>query len=102
MQNYDSLIQAIDDLKKRGYVEDFEIKPDGLQCNRLDLWLTPEDFIIEEFYRFEGDSNPDDSSIIYAISSKEGVKGTIADAYGAYAENINTRLAEKLQIKPAF
>jgi hypothetical protein len=47
-------------------------------------------------YRFEGDSNPDDSSIVYAISSNTGLKGTLVDAYGAYSENLNFDMAKKL------
>jgi hypothetical protein len=45
---------------------------------------------VDEFYRFEGMTNPDDSSILFAISSSDGLKGTLGDAYGVYAENLNS------------
>ena len=85
MKNYDSLIDALSDLKKRGYEEDFETETTCLYCSDLDMRLNPEAFHVDEVYRFEGDSNPDDNSIVYAISSTTGVKGTLVDAYGAYS-----------------
>lgn len=96
MKSYDNLIEAIDDLKKRGYTEDFEIKSGKLGSASLNIKLHPEHFKVDEFYRFEGKTNPDDSSIIYAIASDEGVKGILIDAYGVYAENMTPELAARL------
>lgn len=78
------MVQAVTDLKKRGFNIDFELDKDGRLSNIRDhLSLQPEDCKIVEYHRFEGQSNPDDSSIIYAIKSNSGLKGTIVDAYGA-------------------
>jgi hypothetical protein len=99
MLNYDSINEAEADLKKRGYTVDFDLKPDGLKCNSLDIKLHPEEFTIDEHYRFEGDSDPDESSVIYAISSSQGIKGTLTDAYGVYAANVSPAMASKLQVK---
>jgi hypothetical protein len=96
MKNYDSLIDALSDLKKRGYTEDFETLNTCLYCGDLDIRLNPEEFTIDESYRFEGDSNPDDSSIVYAITSHTGVKGTLVDAYGAYSANLSFEMAQKM------
>lgn len=46
----------------------------------------PEDVHIQNFYRFEGDSNPDDEAILYAIQTTDGIKGTLVDAYGPSAD----------------
>jgi hypothetical protein len=40
---------------------------------------------VVNYFRFEGPSNPDDMSILYAIEANDGVKGTLVDAYGTYA-----------------
>jgi hypothetical protein len=40
---------------------------------------------IVHFYRFEGESNPDDSSIMYAIECNNGEK-EIVDGYGTTAD----------------
>ncbi len=38
-------------------------------------------------FRFEGDSNPDDSSIIYLIEANDGLIGYSMDAYGVYSNH---------------
>ena len=80
MKNYESLASALDDLRKRGYHADFETQLNCLYCNSLDLRLNEEEFHIDETYRFEGASNPDDNAVVYAFTSDTGVKGTIVDS----------------------
>lgn len=101
MKNYESLIDALDDLKKRGYEADFATQTVCLYCGDLDIRLDPEDFHVDEIYRFEGNSNPDNNTVLYAISSSTGVKGILVDAYGAYSDNLNFEMAKKLQSHPA-
>jgi len=96
MKNYESLVDSLNDLKKRGYTEDFETLQICLYCGDLDIRLNPEEFNVDEVYRFEGDSSPDDNSIVYAITSNTGVKGTLVDAYGAYSANLSFDMAQKL------
>ena len=99
MKNYSSLSDATDDLKRRGYDEDLNLKPNCIECPSHNLHFSPEDFRIDEFYRFEGMSNPSDNSIVYAISSKAGIKGVLVDAYGMYAESLNDAMISKLRIQ---
>lgn len=63
------------------------------------LKFIEEDFEVDEFYRFEGMSSTDDNSILYAISSKNGIKGLLVDAYGVYSENLNEKMIQKLKMK---
>ena len=97
MRNYTSLVDALVDLKARGYLLDFKKDPTWVFCYPLDLWIAPEEFNVDEFYRFEENSNPDDNCVLYAISSYTGIKGTLVDAYGAYAENMAFHMAQKLE-----
>ena len=99
MNSYPTVTEALNDLKKEGYVLDFNLKGDCIECITPNIQLYPADFIIDKFYRFEGASNPDDSAIVYAISSKSGLKGTLVDAYGVYADSLTTDMMEKLKIK---
>lgn len=96
MKDYSNLIEALNDLRSRGYVNDFNLKPTCIECATLQLQLHPEDFEVREVYRFEGDSTPDDNSVLYAIESMSGVKGVLVDAYGTYAESLNLEMATKL------
>lgn len=83
MKAYDTLVQALNDLKQRGYTYDFNLNNDCVTCTEKELSLSPNDFNIVETYRFEGDTNPSDESV-YAIEAKEGVKGVLVNAYGVY------------------
>ncbi len=97
MKNYDTLSEAINGLQQRGYTYDFNLKSHSLECSSLDLEIHPEDFDVDEMYRFEGMSSTDDNSIVYAISSENGIRGILVDAYGVYAENISEAMRKKLR-----
>ena len=77
MKNYQSLDDALSDLRKKGYEDDFATESFCLYCGDLDMRLDPEDFHVDEIDRVERNSNPDDSTILYAISSSSGAKGTL-------------------------
>lgn len=101
MRNYHSLVDALIDSRNRGYILDFKKEPDCLYCYVLDLWIAPEEFNVDEFYRFEENSDPGDSSVLYLISSYTGIKGTLVDGYGVSAENMTFEMAQKLQVNYA-
>lgn len=75
-------------LKSQGYTHDFTVQDDRLNTMDNDSARTfnPEETTIVDYFRFEGESNPDDSAILYAIETTDGTKGTISSAYGAYAD----------------
>jgi len=77
MKNYKSLTDALSDLRTKGYEDDFSTESFGLYGGDLDMRLDPEDFHVDEIDRVEGNSNPDDNVMLYAISSSVGVKGTL-------------------------
>ncbi len=47
----------------------------------------PEDLTIIKTYRFEGESDPSDSSILYLIEANDGLTGYSIDAYGVYSNH---------------
>jgi hypothetical protein len=97
MNNYDSLADALNDLRERGYNADFEPQSNCLYCDNLDIRLYEEEFHIDEVYHFEGDANPDNNAVIYALTSPTGVKGTIVDAHGVPGVNTSSDIQRKLQ-----
>ncbi len=99
MPKYSTLVDTLHDLKSRGYDFDFNIKDDCIHCAQLDRQLSPEEFEVVEVHRFEGMSNPDDNSVVYAIEGPDGLKGTLVNAYGIYADAASDRLIAKLEIK---
>lgn len=82
--NYDTLSQAINALKDRGFDKEVEII-DESHIRIGENQFEDTEIEIKEFHRFEGMTNPSDMSVVYAISSKSGDKGLLADAYGADA-----------------
>lgn len=97
-RHYTTLSEATNDLKAQGYVNDFNLKGDCIECPALQLRLTPEHFTVDEFHRFEGMSSTDDNSIVFAITSDSGVKGLLVDAYGVYASNLSEGMIKRLSI----
>ena len=47
----------------------------------------PDELVIFKTYRFEGASDPGDSSILYLIEANDGSIGYSMDAYGVYSNN---------------
>jgi|SRR4030095_8155932 len=99
MFSYETLSEALSDLEKRGYTNNFNLQCNTIECNDIDITLRPEDFEIVEFYRFEGESNPGDEEIVYAIESKDGVKGTLVNAFGVYSDEVSDEILKKLKIE---
>lgn len=78
-----SLLMVERKLAKDGFTEDFRVSDGRLYSFNNDaLSYGPEEVTIVDFYRFEGESNPDDMSILYAIECADGTRGTISSAYG--------------------
>ena len=93
---YDTVTEALAGLKKRGFDLDFNLQENCLVCqgNRFDV----NDFEIVETYRFEGNTDPSDEAIVYAIKSKKGEKGVLVNGYGISADAMSSEMVKKLRI----
>jgi len=97
MKSYETLVDATQDLNKRGYTANLTLDGDTINDNSNNIQMTADDFEIKEFYRFEGATNPSDMSIVYAIESqKYNLKGVLVNAYGTYANNSSSAIEAKL------
>jgi len=79
MKNYESPDDALSDLRKKGYEADFETDPFCLYCSDLDLRLNPEAYHVDQRLRLDNPSHPNESEVVYAISTYTGIKGTLVD-----------------------
>lgn len=95
MPAYDTVSQAVNDLKERGYTTDFNLQSNCIECEGERF--NSKDFEITEFYRFEGDSDPADEAIVYAIESSTGLKGVLVNAFGVYSESLSDDMIKKLK-----
>ena len=99
MESYDTVVDALNGLKARGYTVNFNIAFDKLMCSENKICLNPNEFEIVEIHRFEGNSNPADADVVYAVKSITGdIKGVITSAFGLYADAESTEMISKLSI----
>jgi len=84
---YLTVTEALQDLKKRGFTGNFEFI-DGMVCDMDSGQVYSADALtIVEHHRFEGMSNPDDMSIVYALVAADDSRGIIVDAFGTYSNS---------------
>ena len=77
---------AVDDLTRRGFTEDFRAVDGRLRTSGTGATVAPEDLVIREYHRFEGISDPDDMAIVYGVEARNGLRGTVVDAFGVYSD----------------
>ena len=94
---YDTVSEAVSGLKKRNFNVDFNLEENCLVCHGDKFNVN--DFEIVEVYRFEGNSDPSDEAVVYAIESVNGMKGILVSGYGISAEGMSAEMAKKLSIQ---
>ena len=101
MESYDTLTEGLQQLRLQGYTADFHLRPDCLYCAAHDLKLPPEGFQVDKLFRFEGNSDPADQAILYAITAIGlDIRGVLINAYGVYADPLTAAMEAKLQRTP--
>ncbi|UJH92890.1 phosphoribosylpyrophosphate synthetase [Antarcticibacterium sp. 1MA-6-2] len=96
-RNYDTVSEAVNDLQKKGFTTNFSLVAEKqcLVCNHTSLQLSPDEFQIEELYRFEGDTDPGDEMIVMAIySPKYNIRGVVVNGFGMYADSLTSEITE--------
>ena len=96
MYAYDTVSDALKGLKERGYTKDFNLKDNCIVCDEKKFH--PEDFEIVEVYRYEGNSDPADEAVVYAIEGNNGDRGVLVSGYGISADEMTAELAKKLSM----
>ena len=81
-----TLSEATNKAVEKGFTDNFKVVGKGLTTETEETFYSPEDIKIDNFYRFEGYSDPMDNAILYLIETNDGRKGMLIDAYGAYAD----------------
>lgn len=92
--SFDTITEALSWLTNMGFTHDFNIK-------NLDKPqpISATDFSITYVFRFEGDTDPGDANILYAIQSeKHSLKGVLLSAFGVYADSFSNEMIKKLTI----
>jgi hypothetical protein len=86
-------------LEEKGYTDQFRVeKKELVSLKESKKKYKPKDVKAVNFYRFEGISDPDDMSILYAIETCDGTKGTLVDAYGRYSDEATSQFMQAVDI----
>lgn len=94
---FDTVTEALQWLNEKGYTVDFNLEQDCISFNNKNKSVSPDDFTIDYYFRFEGDTDPGDEDIVYGIKSDTfGIKGVMINAFGTYAESLSTEMLNKL------
>ena len=81
-----TLAAVLEKLRMRKADNEFRWTPEGFTAGKGKVYQ-PEDLEILKTYRFEGESDPADSSILYVIEAKDHLIGYSLDAYGMYSDH---------------
>lgn len=92
--HYATVTEALEKLKQQGFTLDFNLAENCLVCNGTKF--SPDDFEIKDVYRYEGNTDPADEATVYAIESKNGIKGVLVTGYGISGDSMSEELLKKL------
>jgi hypothetical protein len=81
-----TLSSILEKLRLKKIDNEFRWTAEGFTAGKGKLYQ-PEDLKIVKTFRFEGSSDPSDSSILYVIEAHDGLVGYSLDAYGAYSNH---------------
>ncbi len=87
-KNMTSMTSVLNTLESEGYTTQFKATEKGLLSLQSHYTFQPDELQVTHFYRFEGESNQDDSAIVYAITTNNNEKGTLVDGYGPSADTL--------------
>lgn len=100
-KNYTPLSEKIKQLENQGYSSQLKVEDGKLIDLTKKKSFKPGEVRVIEQFRFEGESNPDDMSILYVLECNDGSKGLLTNAYGMYGdEEIDQFVAEIPGEKP--
>lgn len=99
LTNMTEMQRCVAKLEGKGYTDQFRVEKKVLQSlTDKKKKYKPKDVTAVNFYRFEGNSDPDDMSILYAIETTDGNKGTLIDAYGNYSDEDTGAFMQEVDI----
>jgi hypothetical protein len=96
-----TLAGVMDELTRQGFTEQFRAVSGGVRGVQSGKTFGAGQVTITAYHRFEGVSDPDDMAILYALETANGVRGTLADAFGVYADPYVSAFVEDVAVRRA-
>jgi hypothetical protein len=99
-QGEQTLAGSVDRLTADGFTDWFKAEAGGLRAATAGCLHSPEEMVVVEIRRFEGETNPDDEAILFALECPaHGVKGTYSVPYGASTPPADIEMIGRLRRK---
>jgi hypothetical protein len=96
-----TLTEVLEGLRQHHHDNEFTVVNDDQSFTTTNgKRYKPEELTIIKTYRFEGASDPGDSSIVYLIEANDGTMGYTMDAYGAYSTQGATNYDDLIKKMP--
>jgi hypothetical protein len=92
-----SMSSVLETLDREGFTDHFTVCDErlvGIDCGET---FEADEVVIRCVERFEGLSNPDDMSVVYALETCDGVRGTLTDAFGVYSDPGVSQFIDKVE-----
>lgn len=94
----ETLSSALERLARAGFLDSFQPRSDGLLAIDAGRLYPPEQLTIHEVVRFEGESDPEDQAVLFALRSRDGaVRGTFVAPYGTAADPDSAEMMHRLE-----
>jgi nucleotide-binding universal stress UspA family protein len=90
-QRLETLSEATARLAADGFDKSFQAQEGALVCLETQERFAPQDLVVREIVRFEGDSDPGDMTVLFALRTRDArVLGTLVAGYGAASADADT------------
>jgi hypothetical protein len=95
----DTLVERMNALKEKGFTAEFKVEDGKLFPTGGDPaeGVGPQDVKVVQHYRFEGESDPGDMQVLYAIETNQGKCGILTDGFGTYSNQEVSKFMGKVQ-----
>jgi hypothetical protein len=88
---------AVARLERAGYADALRARADGFLEPRTGRVHPPETLIVDEIVRFEGESDPADEAVLFALRARDqSVRATFVATYGPSADPVSGPLIKRL------
>lgn len=99
-ESMETLSQAVDRLEAQGYAQAFRALPHGMLAPDGGEPVAPESLVVDEVVRFEGESDPEDQAVLFALRSSDGaVQGTFVASYGVQSDPLCALAVQRLDVR---
>lgn len=92
----DTMTEVIDEFRSKGYDQDWYAEDGALTGGSCGKHHAPAEMTVDHIARFEGESDPGDEQILFALTCPCGCKGLYTPAYGPYASEDDITVVQGL------